>query len=66
MLLISSIIAEMTQFVISYQKKGVIMNVLNTYIPHKAFHAVAVRPFQAALPALRQRVKNSELANVRL
>ena len=39
------------------------MNVLWTYIPHKAFHAVAVRPFQAALPALRHRVKNSELAS---
>ena len=40
------------------------MNVLETYILQKAFHAVAVRPFQAALPALRLRVKNSELANV--
>lgn len=42
------------------------MNVLVTCIPHKAFYAVVVRPFQAALPALRQRVKISELANVRL
>ena len=42
------------------------MNVLWTYIPHKAFHGVAVRPFQAARPALRHRVNNSELANDRL